>query len=84
MNINQNELRQHVCNYLEQNKPIINGLDTKLILSFDGENYIDKMRMNSTWGGAIEISAICNLCNVKIIVKNGVHFEPLSLLQLNH
>ena len=43
MNINQNELRQHVCNYLEQNKPIINGLDTQLILNLDDKNYIDKI-----------------------------------------
>ena len=107
MNINQNELRQHVCNYLEQNKPIINGLDTQLILNLDDKNYIDKMRMNDTWGGAIEISTVCNLFNLKIVVKNlqdnkdiefiplnnnfnniiyvswnGVHFEPISLLQL--
>lgn len=108
MSINSDELRNNACDYLEQNKPIINELDTNLILQFDDANYVQKMRYNTTWGGAIEIAAICNLYNIKIIVKNledckdieflplcnnfnniiyiswnGVHFEPISLLQLN-
>ena len=28
------------------------------------------MRRNNTWGGAIEIQAICNIFKVKIIVVN--------------
>ena len=63
-------LRQEICNYLEQNKPIIDGLETKDILSLEGENYIQNMRGHHTWGGAIEIQAACNVWNLTIIVRD--------------
>ena len=83
MNINSEELRQHVCNYLESNNPIIDGVDTNTVLNLDDDNYIYKMRLSNTWGGAIEISAICNMLNLKIIVKNlqdnkDIEFKPLN------
>jgi hypothetical protein len=36
----------------------------------ENDNYIRNMRSPSTWGGAIEIQAACNLWNVKIVVHN--------------
>ena len=33
-------IRQKICDYLEENKPIIDGLDTKFVLSLDDSNYI--------------------------------------------
>jgi hypothetical protein len=65
-----NTIRQQICNYLERGGTIIEGLDTKLILSFEQPNYITRMRNNSTWGGAIEIQAACKIWNTKIIVHN--------------
>lgn len=64
------EIRQIICDYLEQNKPIIDGLDTKFILDMENKNYISHMRKTSTWGGAIEIKAACNIWNTTIIVHN--------------
>ena len=84
MNINSNELRQHVCNYLESNNPVIDGIETNQILNFDDENYIEKMRINNTWGGAIEISAICNMLNLKIIVKNLQDNKDIEFKSLNN
>ena len=63
-------IRQTICDYLQQNKKIIDGLDTNFILSLDGNNYINRMRMHDTWGGAIEIQAACNIWNVKIVIHN--------------
>lgn len=68
-------IRQIICNYLQQNKKIIDGLDTHFILSLDDNNYINRMRMNDTWGGAIEIQAACNIWNVKIIIYNKRNHE---------
>jgi hypothetical protein len=65
-----NYIRQKICDYLEQNNNIIEGLDTKFILSLDNKNYIKRMRMNETWGGAIEIQAACNIWNLRIIIHN--------------
>ena len=64
------EIRQKICNYLQENKPIMDGLDTKVILSFENNDYIQQMRLMSTWGGAIEIQAACNIWNMQVIVKN--------------
>ncbi len=76
---NSNDLRQNICNYLQENKPIIEGLDTKMILDMERKNYIHHMRNTSTWGGAIEIQVACNLYNVKIIVKDIRHQQGKNI-----
>jgi len=74
------DIRQKICDYLQENKPLIQDLDTQIILSFEKPNYIANMRLHHEWGGAIEIQAACNIWNLKISVKNyrnvdknGVH-----------
>ena len=83
--MNGYDIRQKICNYLESNNKIIDGLDTNFILSLDNNNYIKRMRMNETWGGGIEIQAACNIWNVKIIIynkRNGensiIEFVPIN------
>ena len=81
-------IRQKICNYLQENKPIIEDLDTTVILGFennDSEKYIENMRSTSVWGGAIEIQAACNIWNLRIIVRNyrdsngsDIEFIPIS------
>lgn len=81
-------IRQQICDYLHDNKPIIDGIDTHTVLSFESSDYntyIKNMRLMSTWGGAIEIQAACNIWNMKIIVKNyrdnskqNIEFLPLN------
>ena len=65
-------IRQKICDYLQQNKPIIDGLETHEILKFENtvNGYISAMRSPSTWGSAIEIQAACNIWNVRINVSN--------------
>jgi hypothetical protein len=66
------QIRNSICDYLEQNEPIIDGIDTAVLLSLDGssDQYISSMRSTSTWGGAIEIQAACNIWRTVIIVQN--------------
>ena len=81
-------LRQMICDYLQENKPIIDGLDTADILRFENQNYIQHMRQSSTWGGAIEIQCACMIWNIQINVfnyrdnpidkKHCIEFVPLS------
>jgi hypothetical protein len=61
-------IRQKICDYLEQNKPIIDGLDTKFVLELDGDNYVSAMRNTTRWGGANEILAACNIWKLQINV----------------
>jgi hypothetical protein len=78
-------IRNKICDYLQQNQPIIDGLDTNFILSMEGPNYINNMRNPSVWGGAIEIQAACNIWNTKINVVNirnsnqkNIEFQPVK------
>jgi len=70
INTNSFEIRQQICDYLQENKTIIDGLDTAFILNLENPNYVSNMRNMSTWGGAIEIQAACNIWCLKIIVKD--------------
>jgi hypothetical protein len=62
------KIRGMICDYLAENRPIMEGLDTDFILSMDRPNYIAQMRRTSTWGGAIEIQAACNIWNMSVHV----------------
>jgi hypothetical protein len=67
------KIRQAICDYLQENKPIIDGLETRDVLTIESINpntYITNMRQTSTWGGAIEIQCACNIWNLQINVSN--------------
>jgi hypothetical protein len=64
------QIRQKICNYLQENKPIIDGIDTHQVLEYENKQYISNMRKPSTWGGAIEIQCACTIWNTNIIVSN--------------
>ena len=82
------EIRQKICNYLQENRQIIDGLSTNYILELDNcsaEQYISNMRLMSSWGGAIEIQCACNIWGLQINVKNYrdnnnriIEFIPLN------
>jgi len=82
---NSYNIRQKICDYLEENKAIIEGLDTNFVLDLENTNYIRDMRNTSTWGGAIEIQAASSIWSLRIIVKNyrnhdgkDIEFVPLN------
>ena len=66
-------IRQRICDYLQANSPIIDGMTTHDVLQLDSassDQYIGAMRKLSTWGGAIEIQAACNIWNARILVHD--------------
>jgi len=85
-------IRQRICDYLEKNLPILEGMETRVVLELEAPSaahYISKMRNSSTWGGAIEIQCACNIWNARIIVhdirshysnnkNNKIEFLPLK------
>jgi hypothetical protein len=76
---NSFEIRKKICDYLENNNSIIDGLETNTILNFENNNYIQNMRNMSTWGGAIEIQSACNIWNLRIIVINNRDNENIKI-----
>lgn len=73
--LGSNELRQKICDYLEENPNLFEDISTEEYVKWVGEgypnlkSYIMKMRNRSTWGGAIEIKAFCNMFNVNVNVN---------------
>ena len=67
-------IRHRICDYLQSNSPIIDGMATHDVLQLDSgsspEQYIGAMRRPCTWGGAIEIQAACNIWNARILVHD--------------
>ena len=80
-------IRQTICDYLAENKPIMDGMSTHEILALEGSSattYISNMRQSHIWGGAIEIQATCMIWNVCVMVENRrdggdglIEFMPL-------
>lgn len=84
---NSFEIRNIICDYLDGNNKIIDGLDTDFILSLDMSKdiYIRNMRTSNIWGGGIEIQAACNIWNLRILIHNRrsvatsiIEFLPIS------
>jgi len=85
-------IRARICDYLQTNSPIIDGMTTHDVLQLDSgsslDQYIGAMRSPSTWGGAIEIQAACNIWNARILVHDVrrmdhgqiIEFLPVSAL----
>ena len=79
-------IRNKICDYLQNDRPIMQDLSTKTILELGGtKNYIQTMRSPSTWGGAIEIQAACNVWGISVNVidvrtsnRNVVNFIPIN------
>jgi len=84
LKIESSKIRDQVCNYLEDNNTIIDGLETKMVLNMEDSNYISKMRSTTTWGGSNEILAACNIWKIKINVylhnsgNKKIEFIPLN------
>lgn len=84
-NVNENELRDIIVDYLEKD-PILIGNDTHLkdILKIQNSTitqYTQQMRQRHVWGGAIEIRAFCELFDIKVIVfvireNRNIEFLP--------
>jgi hypothetical protein len=72
-NTNGNELRKIITEYLKNNPILYDDENTKLSDLIGGESelskYINNMEKSSTWGGAIEIKAFCDIFNAIVKVK---------------
>ena len=79
-------IRNKICDYLQQNQPIMDGIETRDILQMEERNYVQNMRKPSTWGGAIEIQVACILWNVQIHVSNyrDHNAKKIIFVPLNH
>jgi hypothetical protein len=67
------EVRRLICDYLAAERPLLEGISTRQLLDAidtNKEQYVEHMRLNSTFGTAIEIQAACRLWHCSIDVQN--------------
>lgn len=84
LRLNSFETRKKICDYLEENNQLIDGLDTKLLLDMENPNYIRNMRSTTTWGGALEIKCACNIWNIRIMVRIRENNKVIEFLPTNN
>lgn len=88
-NIDENDLRKIIVEYLEED-PIfvypnerVSSLIKNEFSNMTLEKYLRQMRKNSTWGGAIEIRAFCEIFLFKVevvVLETGkiIEFIPAT------
>ncbi len=85
INLDSYYIRNIICDYLEKNLPLIDGIETHTLLKTENGNvnrYITNMRKKTQFGGGIELRAAAEIWKIQIIVemnqKNHLSFKPLS------
>lgn len=83
----EDDLRQLVCDYMERNPNLMEDMSLNDILNTEGiktDDYVQTMRQQHTWGGALEIRSFCEMFNIGVLVRiqstgRDVLFRPTSL-----
>lgn len=86
------ELRIAMCAFMRTDPPLL-GPEMKMEQCFQllamsssalectsVENYLRRMELPSTWGGALEIKALCEMLQVIIVVHSPLFPSPLEFL----
>lgn len=90
LNIDSTTLRHKVCEHILKNfKDLIPGLDSSHLLGEDKNRYVECMKNTTTWGGAVEIQAICQMFHLEVVVwdirfDQNTHFNFQSHLPYSH
>ena len=70
--ISSNGLRKQICDYLQTNPVLYDGIRAKKWIKWEKntnlKNYVNSMRNTSTWGGAIEIRCYVQIYKKKVVV----------------
>ena len=68
-------LREQICSFLLQNPQIAEGISiseaVKWLYDQSLPDYVSQMENHSTWGGAIEIKAFCEMFRRNVVVVAG-------------
>ena len=78
-------LRHILCEYLKKNNQIMEDLSVadvaKTETGLDLDNYVEKMRYGSTFGGAIEIRAFTKVFKLNVLVKSIPNNKDIEFIE---
>ena len=88
VDLNGTQLRQNICNYMNNNPIIIDQIKLEQFVKGNDEfvnieKYSNRMKSTSSWGGAIEIKLFCNMYNKSVLVKNTQDGETIEFIPKN-
>lgn len=73
-NNNTNDVRKIICEYMREDPFLSSNMRVSKTIEYlenkSLEDYLQQMKMSSTWGGAPEIKAFVNLTKTPIFVRN--------------
>lgn len=72
--MNPHQLRQMIVDYIEKNPSLDASMDYQQLVrhefgSLSLQQYCQRMRHPSTWGGAIEIRAFCDMFDAEVHIR---------------
>jgi hypothetical protein len=80
-------IRHKICDFLESDPELMEGMKASEIVSFESyvplNIYISRMRLSSTWGGAIEINCATKIFNYDFEVIN-IRCNPHTTIKFEH
>jgi hypothetical protein len=87
VNMQTDDVRQGICDFLETNPKLTDDLSAEDIVKFESDTtlkkYIKKMRQVSTMGGATEIKAFCIIFKKNIKIKSEPNDKIIEFIVNN-
>lgn len=82
--LHEDTLRRQICDYLTEDPVLFSDLTASRVMEWEGHKslgaYVPEMRDRSTWGGAIEIKAFCDMYRAQVLVHDLRPSPPKSML----
>ena len=77
------QIRSIVCDYLEDKKVLMDGVETKTVLDAIDDRYVENMRQEATFGSAIEIAVVCRVWGVNVEVRDANATSTVFLFDIH-
>lgn len=82
VNADGRRLRNIICNYLETDPILFDVMNVSNIISPEIVNeYVESMRCENTFGGALEIKSFCQLFKLNVLVKSFPNNKNIEFVE---
>ena len=77
-----NIMRSIICDYLEKDPIIFDDMNVSKIIDPDQIHvYVENMRNENTYGGALEIKSFCKIFNLNVLIKSIPNNRDIEFLE---
>ena len=80
--VDGNIMRSIICDYLEKDPIIFDDMNVSKIIDPEQINgYVENMRNENTYGGALEIKSFCKIFNLNVLIKSLPNNRDIEFLE---